>query len=305
MPTPSLLPKSVRDAFMEDWHAETGLSPTSILHLLALVGLNLEQASHSIDVIKEDLYRVCWRIRDDSRIMAGITDLIRGFGFDHVMIWGRNPSAAFRYPKIPESFLGVPSFQGDLDLERHGVFLLADCETSGPDAEHHRAVEVAVLKVVVDRRPWAGSRLLGAFDGYVGLQDPGAHPVNPVSMRVHGIPMGQLVGKALDEKQLDRVLSGANLVVAHNASFDRRFLTRAVPALMGMYWACSYRGVDWKAFGCKAAKLKTLCKHFDLPVPSHRAAGDVAALYRLLELVMPDGKTALRHLAEGIVSQEG
>jgi DNA polymerase-3 subunit epsilon len=71
-----------------------------------------------------------------------------------------------------------------------------------------------------------------------------------------------------------------------------------------MFWACSYRGVDWKGLGCNSANLKALCKHFGLPIPGHRAAGDVAALYRLLEQAMPDGKTALRHLAEGLVSPE-
>ncbi|GLH65969.1 exonuclease domain-containing protein [Geothrix edaphica] len=237
--------------------------------------------------------------------MAEINGLIRGFGFDHTVIWGRNPSAAFDGPKTPTAFEGVPAFQGKLDLSRHGLLLLADCETSGPDAERHRAVEVALLKVVVDRRPQGGSRLLGALDAYQGLQDPGPHPVNLFSMRVHRIPLGHLLGQVLDEGALDRVLSGVRIVVAHNASFDRRFLTKAIPALKGMFWACSYRGVDWREFGCPIANLKTLCRHFGLPVPGHRAAGDVAALYRLLEHTMPDGKTALRHLAEGLVSPEG
>lgn len=305
MPTSSLIPKPVRDTLMEDWHPDTGFLAPSILALFQLAGLTLEQASQRLEINQEELYGLCWRMRWDPRAMAGISELFRGFGFDHARIWGRNPSAAFRTSRVPAAFRGVPSFQGELDPERHALILLADCETSGPNAELHRAVEVAALKVVVDRRPWAGSRFLGAYDGYVGLQDPGPHPVNPVSMRVHGIPLCQLHGQNLDEAALDRVLSDVCLVVAHNASFDRRFLTKAVPALKGFYWSCSYHGVDWKAFGCKAANLKTLCKHFSLPVPGHRAADDAVALYRLLEQTMPDGKTAFRLLAEGLVPLEG
>jgi DNA polymerase III epsilon subunit-like protein len=290
---------------MEDWQLDWGLAAPAIFQLLALAGFTPEQAAQQLGITKEALYRACWRLGADPRIRAGISDLIGFFGFTHGMIWGQKPTITSRVWKIPAAFEGVPVFRGELVPGRHTLVLLADCETSGPDAERHRAVEVALLKVVLDRRPQTGYRLLGAIDGYVGLQDPGPHPVNSVSMRVHGIPMESLRGQVLDEGALFRVLAGAMNVIAHNAAFDRRFLTKAFPALMGLSWGCSYRGVDWKGFGCESANLKVLCKQFDLPHPRHRAAGDVAALYRLLECPMPDGRTAFSHLVGEATKQAG
>lgn len=297
MTTPPLVPNSLQRAINQEWTPDFGIGPNSIQALLGIVGSSLEAVSRELEVPISLVWEVCHRMVPHGLIQQAIDQKLASFGLSHSVVWGSRMGLRVHIGTIPDVFGTLPLFRGPIIPAHHEIVLLADCETSGPDANKHRAVEVALLKVVFDRRPSEGYRILGAIDGYTGLQDPGPHPVNPISMRIHGLGLEDLRGQHLNTLELERVLYGASAVIAHNASFDRRFMSKAIPGLLALKWVCTYQGLSWKRFGFQSANLKALAKFYDLPLPKHRACGDVVTLYHLLDQVLPSGKTVLGELS--------
>jgi DNA polymerase-3 subunit epsilon len=298
-----LIRERLRHLIRRDWTPGLGLGPKAILLLLDSLGTSPREIAEDLDVTPQHVNLVCRQIQDSPKVREYVNAWLDLYGLRPEVIWGTRGFLKIPQGNIPSVFGSLPVFAGELIPAFHDVVLLADCETSGPDADRHVAVEIALLKVVFDRRKQKTCKLLGVLDGYIGLQDPGPHPVNRISMRIHGIPPELLAGAALNQEDMDRVLVGATAVVAHNVSFDRRFMTKAVPGLLGLSWVCSYRGIAWKALGQESANLKALAKTYGLPIPNHRAWGDALALYHLLNQVLPDGETVLSQLISAYSSE--
>ena len=76
----------------------------------------------------------------------------------------------------------------------------------------------------------------------------------------------------------------ANLIIAHNASFDRRFLERRFPGFIDKPWACSAGQVPWAEEGLGSRKLDYLLSRFGFFYDGHRAMADCHAVLHLLSL---------------------
>jgi DNA polymerase-3 subunit epsilon len=61
--------------------------------------------------------------------------------------------------------------------------------------------------------------------GYAGFENPG-QPVDQEVVRLTGITDDQLLGQRLDDQAVGMWAEAANLIIAHHADFDRRFLER-------------------------------------------------------------------------------
>lgn len=81
--------------------------------------------------------------------------------------------------------------------------------------------------------------------------------------------------------------AGGNLVIAHNASFDRRFLERFCPALVQNPWACSFSEVRWADEGFESAKLAYLAMSSGFYYDRHRAVHDCHAAIEILSRPLP------------------
>jgi DNA polymerase III subunit epsilon len=92
---------------------------------------------------------------------------------------------------------------------------------------------------------------------------------------------------------------GVNVIIAHNASFDRKIAERFWPLFTDMHWACSATGVDWKAQGFSGAKLDYLLAGCGLFHGAHRALDDCHAVLEVLARKTPRaGKSGLALLLE-------
>ena len=183
--------------------------------------------------------------------------------------------------------------------KRHGIGLVIDCETTGFSPNLHAAVEVGMVKFVFERSPEREFAILGITDEYHGLRDPGSAKLDPVSMRINGLSLSDLRGKEWEPKRINALVRGVELVVAHNASFDRNFLTPLIPQLKAVPWLCSCRGVDWQEHGVEKRSLKYLAMHFQLTKPDHSAFGDATSLLALLLHRFADGTTVFAALMRG------
>lgn len=173
--------------------------------------------------------------------------------------------------------------------------LILDTETTGLSHAADKIIELAMLLVSVDAERGLP---VGAVESFEGFEDPGM-PIPDVAKQVTGISDDMVAGQRLDDAVVEALLAKADLVVAHNAGFDRPFMEARFPAFAAKPWACSFADIDWKAAGAESAKLSALAQDRGWFYDAHRALVDCHALLQVLSTpVMDDAPTGLANLME-------
>lgn len=180
------------------------------------------------------------------------------------------------------------------------VACFLDVETTGLSPRTEEVVELALALFEYDADTGAVGRRI---ESYTGLREPTV-PISPGAARVHGLTMEALRGHRLDEAIVLDLLKKSNIVIAHNASFDRPFVTRLFPAAARMRWACSCRDIPWYAYGQPSASLESLTRAFGIRARQvHRATDDVEDAIALLATVGPHGKPFMCDLLAAIAAR--
>lgn len=171
--------------------------------------------------------------------------------------------------------------------------LILDTETTGLDSSRDRIIELALILVDVDQATGLPLQVQEVFDE---LEDPG-RPIPAEATRVTGITDAMVAGKRLDEARIAELTKGVDLVIAHNARFDRGFVEARLPAFAQLPWACSVAEIDWQAQGRGSAKLEFLAHELGFFYDAHRAEMDCHALLAVLAAPLPNtGETGLARL---------
>ena len=174
-----------------------------------------------------------------------------------------------------------------------GVVL--DTETTGFDVENDRVIELGMLLFEFDPVSGAIHQVLEVFDE---LEDPGFE-IPPASIAVHHITDDMVRGKHIDDARVAGFLNNVDVVIAHNASFDRPFVEARWPVFETLNWGCSIKDIDWREEGFGSAKLEYLLSTQGYFYEAHRAETDCWALIALLNQVLPQSQqTALLALLE-------
>jgi DNA polymerase-3 subunit epsilon len=116
-----------------------------------------------------------------------------------------------------------------------------------------------------------------------------------------GITTQDVKGQKLNEAKIKNMVERADLIVAHNAGFDRPFVENRLEVFEHKAWACSFQGINWKTQGLGSAKLEFLCSELGWFYDAHRAQVDCHALLRVLSSPLKsdnqvDGMTGLQQL---------
>lgn len=168
-----------------------------------------------------------------------------------------------------------------------------DTETTGLDHSKDKIIELALLLVDVDS---ATGLPVGPVQVYDGLEDPGM-PIPKEVVEITGLTDADVQGQRLDEGRIAALLEGVDIVIAHNAGFDRPFAEGRIPQFSRLAWACSFADIDWKAQGRSSAKLENLAQALGLFYDAHRAEMDCHALLAVLVDKLPNAlHTGLAHL---------
>lgn len=171
--------------------------------------------------------------------------------------------------------------------------LVLDTETTGLSHASDKIIELAMLLVQVDA---ATGLPFGVVETFEGFEDPGM-PIPEVAKQVTGISDEMVRGQRLDDAQVQALIDRADLVIAHNAGFDRPFVEARFPGFAHKPWACSFADIDWKALGAESAKLSALAQEQGWFYDAHRALVDCQALLQVLgQRVGDDGLNGLQRL---------
>lgn len=166
-----------------------------------------------------------------------------------------------------------------------------DVETTGLDRETDRIIELAIQRFRFDE----AGRIIQVGVPRVWREDPGV-PIDPKITRLTGLSADDVTGQAIEDSVAVDILSSADVIVAHNAAFDRPFVDRRLPTIAGKPWACSMAELDWLELGFEGRALAHLVSQCGWFYEGHRAENDILALLYLLSHGLPDGETILAKL---------
>ena len=167
-----------------------------------------------------------------------------------------------------------------------GVAALVDVETTGLQPDRDEMVEVAIVLFSFARD---SGTVHAVLDQYVGLREPSV-PISSGAAAMHGLTPEALAGRVFDDARVHALLRRAELIIAHNAAFDRGFLTRAYPVAESKPWLCTMRDIDWRRRGAGLRSLAALLALHGIAVERlHCASADCLATLQLLARPPRDG----------------
>ena len=173
------------------------------------------------------------------------------------------------------------------------VAAVIDTETTGLDPEREAMIEIAVQRFIFDR----AGRITDVERPRAWMEDP-KRPLPDLVATLTGITEQDLANRAFDDQAIIATIRGADILIAHNAAFDRPFIDRRFPELAGSAWACSLSQLDWQALGYEGRALGYLLMQSGRFFDGHRASNDTTALTTLLATPADDGRTILSHLLD-------
>ncbi len=157
------------------------------------------------------------------------------------------------------------------------IGVVVDTETTGLKRPAAEVIEVGAVAFTFDD----AGRFGDVIGVYGGLRQPGA-PIPPEITALTGITDDMVAGQEIDALALRRLIQPADLVIAHNAGFDRPFCEALDPGFAGKAWACSVAEIDWKGRGFEGTKLGYLIGQSGYFHEGHRAVDDCFALLEIL-----------------------
>ena len=182
--------------------------------------------------------------------------------------------------KVPESFTSH-STSNSISNGKKFTAAIIDLETTGLDSKTDEIIEIGTLIVSFTNE-----------DGFTGielednqLQQPNK-PISDEITKITGITNEDVAGKSVDWVALAKALAGVDLIICHNASFDRNFMELQTPEhfsqlIQSKAFGCSARGVNWSALGFEGAKLEYLNLKMGYFYEGHRALIDCWATFNL------------------------
>ncbi len=156
-----------------------------------------------------------------------------------------------------------------------GVIL--DTETTGLSHRKDEIIEIGVIAFSFDH-----DGNIGDVTGvYGGMQQPTV-TIPPEITKLTGITDTMVAGQEIDLAALKALIEPADLIIAHNAGFDRPFCEAFSQIFAGKAWACSNAEIDWSARGFEGTKLGYLVGQAGYFHDGHRAVDDCFALFEVL-----------------------
>jgi DNA polymerase-3 subunit epsilon len=170
---------------------------------------------------------------------------------------------------------GVPVESSDIFLASGAI---VDTETTGT-LDDDEAIELAVILFEFNKR---SGRITRVIDKHNSLREPTC-AIREGARWVHRLRESDVRGECFDENHFSEMFDKADMIFAHNASFDRKYLIKLFPKLSEKEWYCTMNGIKWKTKGVHSKKLQSILGHHGIHMEQrHRAMHDATAVFELL-----------------------
>jgi len=148
-----------------------------------------------------------------------------------------------------------------------GVFL--DIESTGLSYRDDKLIELGMVKFeyTVD------GRIFCILDEFHAYQDPNCRIPDFIT-QLTGISNDMVNGRQIDHMAVASYLANVDLIIAHNAEFDRAFFESTFPDIKPKAWACSMYDINWNSEKIESHKLEYIAYKYNFFYEGHRAITD-------------------------------
>lgn len=202
------------------------------------------------------------------RLLAGLTHGEAG----RVLLKNTLEEIGYRLlPRVEYMIFPEVTDPARLAEARKGIVL--DCETTGLNAQEDSVIQLSMLQITYDDQG-----IIAVGDSFDAYRDPGI-PIPEEITQITGITDAMVAGKVISDEEVAAFMRGADMVVAHNAGFDRKFVEADFPTagFQAMGWHCSIEQIDWKSRGMKSASLEVLAQKAGFVYDAHNSRSDILA----------------------------
>ena len=173
--------------------------------------------------------------------------------------------------------------------------LVLDVETTGVNPMVDEITELAMVGFSYD-----DDGIISIDSVYDEFNQPlkGIIPANIEALT--GITNEMVAGKTIDRGEVREIVAGSNMIIAHNAVFDRRMVEYNLfdCGFDSISWLCSMDQVDWLSRGRNGRSLEVLALSEGIVYGSHRADSDCLATAYILGSMDNNGRSAFTELLE-------
>ena len=175
--------------------------------------------------------------------------------------------------------------------------IVLDVEATGLSIGHDDVIQLALLPFEYEV---SSGKILNIQkeDAFDGLREPKI-PISKEASLVTGITNEMVINKKIDSKEVEKIINSSDLIIAHNASYDRPMVEQHWDCFKNISWACTFKSIDWLEEGFSSAKLELLGMNYGWFYDGHDAFNDCEACLALLSETLPKkNKTVFSVLRE-------
>lgn len=176
-----------------------------------------------------------------------------------------------------------------------GKSIILDTEATSIDPTQAEIIALAKIPLYYDKRTLD---IIGFGECQQSYNEPST-PIPEEITAITGITNDMVMGHHLNTEKETHELQSANILIAHNASYDRVLLERYLPDISKKPWGCSVQDIPWKDFGFNTQKLDYIAMKLGYFYDAHRADADCHALGTILSSLDADiNKTLFAELMD-------
>lgn len=176
------------------------------------------------------------------------------------------------------------------DIQKNiGVFL--DIEATGLSAGD-KLIELGMVKFEYSD----DGRIFNILEEFNGYHDPN-QDIPEFITELTGISNEMVREHKIEESAVAKYLEGVDLVIAHNAKFDRSFFEKTFPGIKPYRWGCSMYDVNWNNEKIESHKLEYIAYKYKFFYEGHRAVTDcLVGIHILSQKLYKSGQLVLKQL---------
>jgi DNA polymerase III subunit epsilon len=173
--------------------------------------------------------------------------------------------------------------EGSSEEIKKGIVL--DVEATGLSIGHDDVIQLALLPF--DYEVTSGRIInINKDQAFNGMREPRV-PISEEASLITSITNEMVLNKKIDSKSVEAIIENTDLVIAHNAAYDRPMVEQHWDCFKNVSWACTFRSINWLKEGFSSAKLELLGLNYGWFYEGHDAFNDCEACLALLSETLP------------------